>query len=309
MLDVDCDGQVSLHDIRYAVLNIYRVRLHDVNQVLVLIYHPSANGLTLDIHRLRLQAMLLVIMLQEFIAMYGGSEGIEHAGCGLHGPDSRPYSDDRSHILYALQERKHLAFQLRDTKNVVSKLENVFGVIIHLIMVILSQISTTGMWLHCTQGLFGLQERKHLAFQLRDTKNVVSKLENVFGVIIHLIMVILSQISTTGMWLHCTQGLFGLQERKHLAFQLRDTKNVVSKLENVFGVIIHLVMVILCEPFMFQPTLSTAWCMLAWPKMLLRSLHSARVLAMAAKRRVLLCAKLHSCCQHTLTGCMCVQIW
>ena len=35
-----------------------------------------------------------------------------------------------------------------------------------------------------------------------------------------------------------------LQERKHLAFQLRDTKTVVSKLENVCGVIFHLIMVI-----------------------------------------------------------------
>ena len=34
------------------------------------------------------------------------------------------------------------------------------------------------------------------------------------------------------------------QERKHLAFQLRDTKTVVSKLENVCGVIFHLIMVI-----------------------------------------------------------------
>ena len=38
--------------------------------------------------------------------------------------------------------------------------------------------------------------------------------------------------------------MWGDQERKHLAFQLRDTKTVVSKLENVCGVIFHLIMVI-----------------------------------------------------------------
>ena len=36
MLDVDCDGQVSLHDIRDAVLNIYRVS-HQLRMVFA--YH------------------------------------------------------------------------------------------------------------------------------------------------------------------------------------------------------------------------------------------------------------------------------
>ena len=35
------------------------------------------------------------------------------------------------------------------------------------------------------------------------------------------------------------------QERKHLAFQLKDTKTVVSKLERIFAVIIHLLFIML----------------------------------------------------------------
>ena len=36
-----------------------------------------------------------------------------------------------------------------------------------------------------------------------------------------------------------------VQERKHLAFQLKDTKTVVSKLERIFGVVIHLLFIML----------------------------------------------------------------
>lgn len=45
--------------------------------------------------------------------------------------------DIRDAVLNVYSERKHLAFQLKDTKTVVSKLERIFGVIIHLLFVIL----------------------------------------------------------------------------------------------------------------------------------------------------------------------------
>lgn len=58
-----------------------------------------------------------------------------------------------------------------------------------------------------------------------------------------------------------SQSVLLMQERKHLAFQLKDTKTVVSKLERIFGVIIHLLFVILYL-VIFDVRLSLPSCIL-----------------------------------------------
>ncbi len=60
-----------------------------------------------------------------------------------------------------------------------------------------------------TRGL-GLQERKHLAFTLKDTKTIVGKLERIAAFVIHVLMAFfylvifnVSHISQPGVPLNC----------------------------------------------------------------------------------------------------------
>ena len=164
ILDVDGDGQVTLHNIRDAVVTIYQVRkarlflasltthtsmcamfllpcvpdttsLHASCEAFHVLNTPFATLRKFDLCRLLwdgIQSRPLQLCTSVVVSAMMGWHS-EQAAAVLYKCDCVTYFGRATPEL-GLQERKHLAFTLKDTKTIVGKLERIAAFVIHVLM-------------------------------------------------------------------------------------------------------------------------------------------------------------------------------